>query len=109
MSFGTYSPNACQFTATTTHGIDTVQLTVKGVCQEPTPGYKLTLNQVNLPGTDPSALTLVLTAVPPTGIEPRHVTPTSVEYEQTFILPRAHAPTSVIIFEAAATVHVNTQ
>jgi hypothetical protein len=109
MAHGTHRPDACQFTATTTHGIDAVKLTVKGVCQEPTPGYKLTLNQVNLPGTDPSTLTLVLTVVSPTGIEPQHVTPTSVEYEQTFVLPRAHAPTNVIIFEAAATVHVTAQ
>jgi len=106
MAHGTHRPDACQFTATTTHGIDTVKLTVKGVCQEPTPGYKLTLNHVNLPGTDPSTLTLVLTVVPPTGIEPQHVTPTPVEYHQTFVLPRAHAPTNVIIFEAAASVHV---
>jgi len=109
MAHGTHRPDACQFTATTTHGIDTVKLTVKGVCQEPTPGYKLTLNHVNVPGTDPSTLTLVLTVVPPTGIEPQHVTPTPVEYEQTFVLPGAHAPTSVIIFEAAATVHVSAQ
>ena len=109
MSNATHSVDACQWTATTIHGIDTVNLTVKGVCQEPTPGFKLTLNPVNLPGADPSTLTLVLTAAPPTGIEPQHVTPTPVEYGQTFVLPRAHPPTNVVIFERAATVRVNAQ
>ena len=109
MANGTHRPDDCQFTATTTHGIDAVTLTVKGVCQEPTPGYKLSLNQVNLPTPDPSTLTLVLTVVPPTGIEPQHVTPTPVEYKQTFVLPRAHAPTTVMIYESAATVRVNAQ
>jgi hypothetical protein len=40
MSYGMRRTDACQWTATTTHGIDTVDLTVKGVCQEPTPGFK---------------------------------------------------------------------
>lgn len=97
----------CQFTATTAkEGIDTIKLTVKGVCQEPTPGFKLTLTRVELPGTDPSTLTLALTVVPPTGIEPQHVTPTPVEYDQTFVvtMPR---PTKVTIFEAASTINVS--
>jgi hypothetical protein len=98
--------DACRWTATTTHGIDTVRLTVKGVCQEPTPGYKLTLTHVTVPGTDPSTLLLVLTVVPPNGIEPQHVTPTPVEYDQTFVLPVGHAPSKVSIFEAATTVIV---
>jgi hypothetical protein len=51
----------CRWTATTTFGIDTVKLTVNGVCQEPTPGYKLTLNHVELPGGEASTLPLVLT------------------------------------------------
>jgi hypothetical protein len=97
----------CEWTAATMHGVDTVRLTVKGVCQEPTPGFKLTLTHVDLPGGDPSTLTLVLTAVAPTGIEPQHVTPTPVEYQQTFVLPKDHAPTKVIIFEAAATVRLS--
>ena len=63
----------CQWTATTTFGIDTVNLTVTGVCQEPTPGYKLTLSRVDVPGSDPDTLLLVLTVVAPTGIEPQHV------------------------------------
>ena len=109
MSDATHPADASQWTATTIHGIDTVSLTVKGVCQEPTPGFKLTLNPVNLPGTDPSTLTLVLTVAHPTGIEPQHVTATPVEYRQTFVLPRAHPPTNVVIFEPAATVHVNAQ
>ena len=97
----------CEWTATTTHGIDTVRLTVKGVCQEPTPGFKLTLTHVDLPGTDPSTLTLVLTVVAPTGIEPQHITPTPVEYQQTFVLPKDRVPAKVTIFEAAATVELN--
>jgi hypothetical protein len=44
--------------------------------------------------------------VPPTGIEPQHVTPTTVEYEQTFVLPRKH-PSKVTIFEAATTIPVS--
>jgi hypothetical protein len=48
--------DVCHWTATTTFGIDTVNLTVKGVCQEPTPGYKLTLTQVDVPGSDPDTL-----------------------------------------------------
>ncbi len=97
----------CRWTATTAHGIDTVRLTVKGICQEPTPGFKLTLTHVDLPGTDPSTLTLVLTVVAPTGIEPQIVTPTPVEYQQTFVLPKDHVPTKVTIFEATATINVS--
>jgi hypothetical protein len=97
----------CEWTATRTQGVDSVRLTVKGVCQEPTPGFKLTLNRVDLPGSDSSTLTLVLTAVAPTGIEPQHVTPTPVEYQQAFVLPKDHAPTKVTIFEAAATAQLN--
>jgi hypothetical protein len=95
----------CQWSATTTVGLDTVKLTVKGVCQEPTPGFKLTLTRLDVPGSDPDTLLLVLTVVPPTGIEPQHVTPTTVEYEQTFVLPRKH-PSKVTISEAATTIDV---
>jgi hypothetical protein len=95
----------CQWSATTTVGLDTVKLTVKGVCQEPTPGFKLTLTRLDVPGSDPDTLLLVLTVVPPTGIEPQHVTPTTVEYEQTFLLPRKH-PSKVTISEAATTIDV---
>ena len=105
MSHGMRRPDACQWTATTTHGIDTVDLTVKGVCQEPTPGFKLTLTRLNVSGSDPDTLLLVLTVVPPTGIEPQHVTPTTVEYEQTFVLPQPR-PSKVTIFEAATTIPV---
>jgi hypothetical protein len=96
----------CHWTATTTVGLDTVRLTVKGVCQEPTPGFKLTLTRLDVPGSDPDTLLLVLTVVPPTGIEPQHVTPTTVEYEQTFVLPHKH-PSKVTIFEAATTIPVD--
>ena len=95
----------CQWTATTTVGFDTVKLTVTGVCQEPTPGFKLTLTRLDVPGSDPDTLLLVLTVVPPAGIEPQHVTPTTVEYEQTFVLPRK-GPSKVTIFEAATTIPV---
>jgi hypothetical protein len=95
----------CQWSATTTVGLDTVKLTVKGVCQEPTPGFKLTLTRLDVPGSDPDTLLLVLTVVPPTGIEPQHVTPTTVQYEQTFVLPRKH-PSKVTISEAATTIDV---
>jgi hypothetical protein len=44
--------------------------------------------------------------VPPTGIEPQHVTPTTVEYEQTFVLPQKR-PSKVTIFEAATTISVS--
>jgi len=108
MSHPIHRADAGTWTATTTHGVDTVKLTVKGVLQEPTPGYKLTLTHVDVPGTDPTTLLLVLTIVPPTGIEPQHVTPTHVEYDQTFVLPRPgqHVPSKVTIFEAATTVNV---
>ncbi len=98
--------SACHWTARTTHGVDTVKLTVKGVCQEPTPGYKLTLTRLDVPGSDPATLLLVLTVVPPTGVEPQHVTPTPVEYEQTFVIPKDHVPSKVTIFEAAKTIDV---
>ena len=102
-----HHPDACQWTATTTHSIDTIDLTVKGVCQEPTPGFKLTLTRLDLPGSDPSTLLLVLTVVAPTGIEPQHVTPTSVEYHQRFVIPKDQVPKKVTIFEAATTVDIN--
>jgi hypothetical protein len=95
----------CQWTATTTVGLDTVKLTVKGVCQEPTPGFKLTLTRLDVPASDPDTLLLVLTVVPPTGIEPQHVTPTTVEYEQTFVLPQKR-PSKVTIFEAGTTIPI---
>jgi hypothetical protein len=83
-----------------------VDLTVKGVCQEPTPGFKLTLTRLDLPGSDPTVLMLVLTVVAPTGIEPQHVTPTPVEYHQRFVIPKDRIPKEVTIFERAATVDV---
>lgn len=95
----------CQWTATTTTGLDTVTLDVKGTCQEPTPGYKLALRPLNAPGSDPDTLLLVLTVVPPTGIEPQHVTPTKVEYKHTYVLPQKR-PSKVTIFEAATTIDV---
>jgi hypothetical protein len=84
---------------------DFLILTVKGVCQEPTPGYMLTLNSVNVPGTDASTLTLVLDVVAPTTIENQIVTPTPVEYRQVVIIPRP-APTKVTVLEAATTINV---
>jgi hypothetical protein len=96
----------CQWTATTIkNGLDTVRLTVKGVCQAPTPGYKLTLTRLNVAGSDPDTLLLVLTVVPPTGIEPDHVTRTPVEYHETFLVTIRH-PSKVTIFEAAETIEI---
>jgi hypothetical protein len=54
-----------------------------------------------------NVLMLVLTVVAPTGIEPPHVTPTSVEYHQRFVIPKDRVPSKVTIFEAAKTVEVN--
>jgi hypothetical protein len=108
MSHGSRQHGACHWTATKKSSIDTVTLTVKGVCEEPTPGYKLTLTPVNAPGTDSDTLTLALTVVAPTGIEPDHVTPTPVEYDKTYVRPIRHepVPTRVEILEPAATVPV---
>ena len=110
MSEHTSHADVCQWTAIITGQMsDPIpmprHLHVKGVCQEPTPGYKLTLSQVDVPGSDPDTLLLVLTVVPPTGIEPQHVTPTTVEYKHTFVVPQKH-PSKVTIFEAAKTVQV---
>ena len=99
--------DGCKWTATTTHGIDTVKLSVKGICQEPTPGYKLTLSRASVAGSDPADLLLNLTVVAPTGIEPQIVTPTPVDYEQTFVIPKDRPPSKVTIFEAASTVDVS--
>ena len=57
-------------------------------------------------GGDPAALLLHLTVTPPTGIEPQHVTPTSVDFAQTFVIPKDHVPTRVVILADAATVAV---
>jgi hypothetical protein len=95
----------CKWQATGTTSLDTVDITVKGVCQEPTPGYKLTLDQVNLPQPDASTLTLVLDVVAPTGNEPQHVTETTVEYHQTFVIPRP-IPTKVTVWDTATTITV---
>jgi hypothetical protein len=86
----------CNWTAITTFGLDTV-LTVKGICEEPTPGYKLSLKRVDLQEGDPNALYLVLRATAPAGIEPQVVTPTPVEYTQAFVVPRQHVPKRVNI------------
>lgn len=84
---------------------DFLILTVTGVCQEPTPGYMLTLDSVSLPQTDASTLTLVLVVVAPTGIEPQIVTSTPVEYRQVVIVPRP-APTKVTVWDTATTINV---
>jgi hypothetical protein len=106
LSYQMQRTDACQWSSAATHGIDTVRLQVKGVCQEPTPGYTLTLTRMDVQGGDPATLLLVLTVVAPSGIEPQHVTPTSVEYEQTFVIPKDRVPSKVTIFEAAATLDI---
>lgn len=108
MSYQMRRTDACQWSATTTQGIDSVRLLVKGVCQEPTPGFILTLTHVDVQGADPATLLLVLTVVATTGIEPQHVTPTPVEYAQTFVIPKDRIPSKVAVFEAATTVDINT-
>jgi hypothetical protein len=85
---------------------DFLRLTVKGVCQEPTPGYTLTLKRVNLAQPDPSTLILALDVVPPEGDQPQIATPTSVEYGQAVVLPMP-APTKVIVWETAATINID--
>jgi hypothetical protein len=64
---------------------------IKGVCLEPTPGYKLTLYRVNLPGRPGSGFfqdfTLVLDVVAPTETQPQILTPTPVELELGRALP----------------------
>jgi hypothetical protein len=84
---------------------DFLILTIKGVCQESTPSYMLTLNRVNLAQADASTLTLVLDIVAPTGIEPQIATSTPVEYRQVVARPMP-APTKVIILETATTINV---
>jgi hypothetical protein len=108
VSLGFAQASDCKWQATIARpqgAIDTVLLTVLGICQEPTPGYKLTLDRVNLPEPGPSTLTLVLNVVAPTGIEPQHVTPTPVEYQQVFVVGRPR-PTKVAVLETAATINV---
>ena len=85
---------------------DFLTLTVKGVCREPTPGYILTLNRVNLTQAEASTLILLLDVVAPTGIEPQITTPTPVEYRQAVVMPIS-APTKVIVWETAATINVD--
>jgi hypothetical protein len=85
---------------------DFLTLSVKGVCQEPTPGYMLGLSRANLVQPDPSTLILVLDVVAPTGNEPQITTPTPVEYRQAVVRPMP-APTKVIVWETAATINVD--
>jgi len=99
----------CQWTATEKFGVDTVTLTVRGICQEPTPGYVLTLSPVALPHADASTLSLALEVAPPTGIEPQHVAATPVEYIHAYVVPFQVAPTKVNIFELAETMGVSAQ
>jgi hypothetical protein len=84
---------------------DFLVVTVTGVCQQPTPGYMLTLNRVNLAQPDASTMTLMLDVVAPTGNEPQIGTPTTVEYRQVVVRPMP-APTKVIVWETAATITI---
>ena len=106
MSHHTLHADSFRWTVTKSHGIDTVTVSVKGVTQEPTPGYVLKLTSVDEPGSDPATLLLVLTVKPPTGIEPQHVVTATVEYQQTFVLPRP-VPSKVTIFDVATTLDIN--
>ena len=110
MDYGQGTPppqkSNCEWTATTTHGVDTVQLHVKGVCQEPTPGYTLTLEPAAPQGINPEILLLQLTVKAPTGIVPQHVTPTPVEYTHTYVVPNARIPKQVTIVPDGPTLDV---
>ena len=99
----------CRWTSSEKYGVDTVTLTVRGICEQPTPGYVLTLTPVALPHGDPSTLSLALEVVPPTGIRPPHLTPTTVEYIHAYVVPFEAAPTKVNIFELAETLGVSMQ
>jgi hypothetical protein len=85
---------------------DFLILTVTGVCQQPTPGYMLTLNRVTLAQADASTMTLMLDAVAPTGTVPQITTPTTVEFRQVVARPMP-APTKVIVLETAATLTIS--
>ncbi|MBV9849171.1 MAG: hypothetical protein JO250_05725 [Armatimonadetes bacterium] len=97
----------CQWTATSTHGVDTVTIHVHGVCQEPTPGYKLSLTRVEPQGADPATLLLYLQVIAPTGIEPQHVVDQPVDYTHTFVIPKDHVPSRVVILTGGQAIPVH--
>jgi hypothetical protein len=111
MNYGQESPppqkQNCEWTATTTHGVDTVQLHVKGVCQEPTPGYTLTLVPAEPQGINPEILLLQLTETPPSGMATQVITPTPVEYTRSYVIPGARVPKQVTILPGGPTLDVN--
>ena len=96
-----------EWKATTTHGVDTIQLTVLGIFQEPTPGYKLTLTRHEPQGANPNILLLDLAVQPPHGIEPDHVVETPAEFMETFVLPNGHVPKKVTILPDDITIEVH--
>ena len=98
-----------EWKAVTTHGVDTVQLVVSGICQEPTPGYKLTLTRHEPQGINSNILLLNLAVQPPSGIEPDHVTPTPVEFKETLVMPHGHIPKQVTILPEGITIEVHAQ
>ncbi len=57
-------------------------LTVKGTCDMPTPGYRLSLERAVPQGINPAILILELVTTPPPGIVPQVVTPAHVEYRE---------------------------
>lgn len=109
MAYETHRAAACQWTATTTHSIDSVKLTVRGMCEQPRPGYKFTLSHVDLPGTDPSTLTLVLIVVTLNGYRAVSGNPDPGGVSANFRLTERSCPGERIIFEPVATVHVSAQ
>ncbi len=59
------------------------KLTVTGVCDMPTPGYRIELKRKVPQGINPSILLLEKIVTPPTGPQPEVVTPTPVRaYEE---------------------------
>jgi hypothetical protein len=97
--------NNCIFGASTRGvGVDVIQLTVTGTCIEPQSNYKLTLLPVDVPGTDPSTLTLLLDEAHP-GVGNPTITEFTVQFQRSYPLPLPH-PTKVEIFQAGASIDV---
>lgn len=55
---------------------------VTGECEMPTPGYTLELKPAEPPGFNPKDLILILTAQPPTDVQPQVLTWTPVRWEE---------------------------
>ena len=96
-SANAYHQSSCEWMVTTSFEADIVNLTVKGIYQEPSPGYELYLEPVESQDSAHEVLVLTLTTVAPTEIEPEVITPTPVEYSRTYRLSSGKLPTKVTI------------